>query len=348
MPDDRENISLRKKEHLELCLTDKVKFQEKTPGFEKYDFEHYAITEVELSEISLSVKFFNKKISYPFLISSMTGGAENAEAINSSLASAAKRLNIPFAVGSQRPILENAEYINSYKVIRKQAPDIPVLGNLGAAQIVRLKSLDPLKELADSIEADAFIIHVNPLQELLQKNGEPGFKGLLHKIEKITCELKIPIIIKEVGAGISEPAAKKLIKAGIKGIDVAGAGGTSWAGVEILRNKNGADESFWDWGLPTTYCIRTISPLKKKHKFLLIASGGINSGFDIAKAIALGADMGASARIVLQTLEASGVEGVERMLAGWFEQIRKIMFLTGCRTIKDLQQVKLINKKELF
>lgn len=348
MPDDKENISLRKKEHLELCLTDKVKFHEKTSGFEKYDFEHYAITEIELNEITLSLKIFNKKIAYPFLISSMTGGAENAEVINSNLASAAQSLNIPFAVGSQRPILENAEFINSYKVIRRQAPNIPVLGNLGAAQIVRLKSLDPLKQLIDSIEADAFIIHVNPLQELLQKNGEPSFKGLLQRIERITGELKIPIVVKEVGAGISGLAAKKLLKAGVKGIDVAGAGGTSWAGVEILRNKNNTGESFWDWGLPTTYCLKKIGPLKKKNKFLLIASGGINNGFDIAKAIALGADMGASARIVLQKLEASGTEGVELMLKEWFEQIRRIMFLTGCRTIKDLQRINLINKEELF
>lgn len=338
----------RKREHLKLCLTDDVQFKSKTNGFEKYDFIHYAITEVEIDKINFETKFFNKKIKYPFLISCMTGGTTEAENINTHLAIVAEELKIPIGVGSQRQALESNKFLDSYKTIRKNAPSIPVLGNIGAAQVVNLKNIVQIQKLVDLIDADAMVIHLNPLQELLQKEGESNFKGLRKAIQKIAIKLEVPVIVKEVGAGISLEAAKKLLDSGVKGIDVAGAGGTSWAGVEMLRNKSNIDSVLWDWGLPTSYCLREINKLKKNYNFLLIGSGGINTSADAAKAFALGADITASARIVLQTLKKEGIEGVKKLITDWFNFIKSVMFLTGSRSISELQKNKLILKEELF
>ena len=335
--------SKRKKEHIELSLTDKVAFRSKTNGFENYDFEHYAITEVDLSKISFKTSFLKKKVDYPFLISCMTGGTAEAENINARLSVAANNLNIPLGVGSQRQALENKEYHNTYRIIRKNAPSIPILGNIGAAQIVSMENFDAINFLVDLVEADAMVVHVNPLQELIQKDGEPQFLGLLKKIKKLVKQINVPVIIKEVGAGISAKAAEKLLDCGVKGIDVAGAGGTSWSGVEILRNKNGKYEEFWDWGLPTSYCIKTVGKLKKKYDFTLIGSGGINSAVEAAKALALGADLVASARIVLQTLDKHDVKGVENLITEWFDYIKKVMYLNGSSSLKELRKNKLID-----
>ncbi len=348
MPGSSNTTSKRKKEHIELSLTDKVSFKEKRNGFDNYDFIHFAISEVELDKISFETKFLKKNINFPFLISCMTGGAVEAENINAQLAIAANNLNIPIGVGSQRQALENKEYHKSYKVIRQNAPKVPILGNIGASQIVMLKDFDSIKFIADLVEADAMVIHLNPLQELIQKDGQPNFKGLLNKLEKLVKALHIPIIIKEVGAGISKKAAEKLLKSGVKGIDVAGAGGTSWSGIEILRNKEKTNNPFWDWGLPTSYCIKEVYQLKKKYKFTLIGSGGIYNGFDIAKAFALGADITASARIILQELEKNGVDGVQNLILNWFDIVKKIMFLTGSNNFNDLRKNKLILKEELY
>lgn len=344
----RLNTSQRKKEHIELCLTDKVAFKNKTSGFERYDFEHNAITEVKIKEISFETIFFNKKVNFPFMISCMTGGALEAENINAQLASVSEIMHIPLGVGSQRQALENKKFHKSYKIIRKNAPNIPILGNLGAAQIVKLKDVSPIQYLIDLIEADAFVVHVNPLQELLQRGGEPDFTGLLKSIENICSKINTPVIIKEVGSGIGKRPAKFLLEAGVKGIDVAGAGGTSWSGVEILRNKSNEDTFFWDWGLPTSYCLKNVSILKNNYDFLLIGSGGIFDGIDIAKALVLGADLAASARVILKTLDNSGTEGVINLINKWFDTVRKIMFLTGCQTIKEFKNIKLIKKEDLF
>ena len=185
MTENPDFTSQRKKEHIELCLTDEVSFKEKTTGFEKYDFVHYAVTEVDISKINFQTKLFNKKVDYPFLISCMTGGTSKAEDINAQLSVAANRLNIPLGVGSQRQALENEDYHRSYKIIRRNAPNIPILGNIGASQISSFKNFDKVKYLVDLVEADTMVVHVNPLQELLQKHGEPNFKGLLKKIEKL-------------------------------------------------------------------------------------------------------------------------------------------------------------------
>jgi isopentenyl-diphosphate Delta-isomerase len=337
----------RKKEHIELCLNDNVSF-EKSNGFDHYEFEHFAITEVEFSKIDLSISFFGSKIDLPFLISCMTGGTSEAEAINEKLAIVAKNLNIPIGVGSQRQAVEEKKYHSTYRVIKKNAGKVPVLGNLGAAQLVRSnKTVDEIKFLVDLIEANAMVIHLNPLQELLQPEGEPNFKGLLKTIEKLTSQINLPFIAKEVGSGISKSVAKKLLNAGVQGIDVAGAGGTSWASIELLR-KGENDDYFKEWGLPTSYCIRTIRELKKNFNFLLISSGGINNGIDIAKSIALGADMAASARSILTRLLKDGIDETTNMIINWFITVRKIMYLTGCTKLNQLKGIGLIRKEEFY
>lgn len=349
MTENPDLTSKRKQEHIELCLTDDVAFKKKSNGLDNYEFLHFASTETELSKINFKTKFFTKKINYPFLISCMTGGTIKAESINAQLAESANELNIVLGVGSQRQALENDKHHKSYRIIRQKAPAIPILGNIGAAQLVLSKSLKEMQSLVDLVEADAFVVHLNPLQELLQEEGQPFFKGLKKKIEKIVTQLSVPVIIKEVGAGISYRCAKDMLECGVKGIDVSGAGGTSWAGVELLRSKQDfAPNNLWDWGLPTSFCIKEVYRLKQKYSFYLIGSGGINSAEECAKSFALGADITASARQVLQTLDKSGVSGVTQQIKSWFDDIKKIMFLTGSQNLSDLRKNKIIRREELY
>jgi len=341
-----EYLSVRKKEHLEICSTDQAAFKYKTNGFEHYDFIHCADTEVEIEKIDLETFFFSKKISYPFLISCMTGGTDKANNINLELAHAAKQLNIPLGLGSIRYAIEEGGKYDNLIEIRNIADNVPLLGNIGAAQVINKENHKKLEKIIENVQLDAMVIHLNPLQEILQKEGEPYFNGLNKSIEKFVRKTEIPVIVKEVGSGISKQTAERLLNTGIKGIDVAGSGGTSWAAVEIIRNKKNHSE-FWDWGLPTSYCIREIASLRRKHNFLLIGSGGINSAFDAAKSLALGSNISASARIVLQKLNEAGTEGVIALVNEWFEEVKKIMFLTGVANLKEFNKKKLILKKDL-
>lgn len=344
---DKKEIIRRKKDHIELCLNEDVGFSSLTNGFDRYEFEHYAITEVDYHNINLTTKFLKKKIDYPFLISCMTGGITEAEKINEHLAIAANQLNIPIGVGSQRQALESDEHLKSYNIIKQNAGDAPILSNIGAAQVASIRDISQFLKIIELVNASALVIHVNPLQELLQKNGEPNFIGLLKNIERLVKKIGVPIIIKEVGSGISRKAAKKLLEVGVRGIDVAGAGGTSWAQVELKRNKV-ENEYFRNWGLPTTFCLKEVNKLKKNYKFTLIASGGIKSGVEIAKSIALGADLAASARPLLQTVMNDGVDGVTKLIYSWFEDVKKIMYLTNCKNLTDLSKQKLIRKSEIY
>ncbi|MBT8378848.1 MAG: type 2 isopentenyl-diphosphate Delta-isomerase [Ignavibacteria bacterium] len=340
--------SIRKKEHLDLCINEDVAFKSKTTGFERYDFLHDAITEVKIDKINFAGKFLKKKIDYPFLISCMTGGTNESEKINTKLAVVAEKLKIPVGVGSQRQALEDNNFEESYKIIRKNAPGVPVLGNIGAAEVVKYKSSQKFQKLVDLIEADAMVVHVNPLQELIQHEGNPNFRGLLKNISKLVKNLNVPVIIKEVGSGISVRVTKRLLEAGVFGIDVAGAGGTSWAGVELLRNDVNTENYFWDWGLPTSFCIKEISKLKNNYKFTIIGSGGINTSIDAAKAFALGADLVASARTVLKELDKNGVDGVIDLIDNWFTDLKKIMYLTGSNSLKQFKKNKIIRKELLY
>jgi isopentenyl-diphosphate delta-isomerase len=351
-------ISSRKQEHVELTIGRDVSFQTKTPGFERWEFQHNALPELDFSEVDASTKLLGKPLSLPLLISSMTGGYEDAARINRLLAEVCAEKQLAMGVGSQRQAIQETKFHRSFSVVREVAPDIPVFGNIGGAEVAKLKDASTIKRLADLIRADAFAVHLNPLQEFLQPEGNPEFRGVLKGIEMLVRELPIPVIVKEIGAGISLSVARRLVDVGIRIIDVAGAGGTSWAGVEIIRRtktsgkqskslgeKEWAAQSFWDWGIPTVDALRQVCSLKIQTPSLtVIASGGIASGLDVAKAIAFGADMAGAARLMLRELEAGGTKALLAKITAWEMELKGAMFLTGSRTIADLQAQQLVLK----
>ncbi len=333
----------RKQQHVALVLDKDVRFKSKTTGLERFSFIHNALPEIAFSEITPSVEFLGKPLRIPLIISSMTGGYKGAREINRGLASVCADYGIAMGVGSERQALEDRRFHETFSVVREVSTEIPVIANVGAAQVGRMRSVDDARLLIDLVHADALAIHLNPLQELLQPEGEPDFRGVLRGIEMLAAALPVPVIVKEIGAGISQNVARRLLGAGVRYIDVAGAGGTSWAGVEALRSKKKEFAGrFWDWGIPTADAIRQVASLRNAGSaFTLISSGGITSGRDIAVSIALGADLAASARPVLQALTRGGTAAVRDLLADWEEELRAIMFLAGARTIRELQSVPL-------
>jgi isopentenyl-diphosphate Delta-isomerase len=351
-------ISSRKQEHVELTIGRDVSFQTKTPGFERWEFQHNALPELDFTDVETATRFLGKPVALPLLISSMTGGYEDATRINRQLAEVCAEKQLAMGVGSQRQAIGESRFHRSFSIVREVAPDIPVFGNIGAAEVASLKDVSTVIRLADLIRADAFAVHLNPLQEFLQPEGNPEFRGVLRGIEMLVRDLPIPVIVKEIGAGISLPVAQRLLDIGVKIIDVAGAGGTSWAGVEILRRtqKKGKravasvvegdlSRSFWDWGIPTVDALRQVCSLKHLSPSLtVIASGGIMSGLDCAKSIAFGADLAGSARLMLKELEAGGTKALHQRIAGWEMELKGAMFLTGSRTIADLQAQQLVLK----
>lgn len=335
------DTSKRKSEHVTIVLNEEVGFRNKTSGFDNFEFEHNALPELNASEIDTSIIFLGKKIKFPLMVSCMTGGYKNAKLINQSLAAVCEERGIPFGIGSQRQAMEDASYHRTFSVVRKVAPNIPIIGNIGAAEIARLKNTTQIQKLVDMIDADAFAVHLNPLQEFLQPEGNTNFYGVLKGIELLVHNLNVPIIVKEVGVGISASVAQRLINAGVKIIDTAGAGGTSWAGIEIIRgNKPLLSSAFWDWGIPTAESIISIRTLFKN--IFLIGSGGIRTGIDVAKSIALGANMAAAAAPILKALERGGKKQVNTILDLWEKELRGAMFLTGSMKISQLRKAKLL------
>lgn len=327
----------RKADHLRICLDEDVQFNSTTNGLERYRFSHCCLPELDWNEISLKTTFLGKQLLAPLLISSMTGGTEQAGIINQRLASVAQHYKIAMGVGSQRVVVEKPQVASTFAV-RSLAPDILLFANLGAVQLNYDYGLDECLRLVDLLQADALILHLNPLQECIQPKGDTNFRGLLDKINKLCCRLSVPVIAKEVGNGISAPMAKKLIAAGVTAIDVAGAGGTSWAKVESERAGNAQQRrmgmTFADWGLPTAECItsiRTIAP-----KVPLIASGGLRDGLDAAKAIALGADIAGLAWPFLQAA-AQSEAAVDALVEVLIAEITTVLFCTGNATLKDLK-----------
>jgi isopentenyl-diphosphate delta-isomerase len=352
----RPRTSSRKQEHVELTLNRDVSFQRKSAGFERWEFQHNALPELDFSDVDPTTTFLGKRLSLPLIISSMTGGYGDATRINRLLAEVCAEKHLAMGVGSQRQALEETKYHRSFSVVREVAPDVPVFGNIGAAEVAKLVDASNIKRLADLIRADAFAVHLNPLQELLQPEGNPEFRGVLRGIELLVKELSIPVIVKEIGAGISLSVARRLVDAGVRIIDVAGAGGTSWAGVEILRRTEGnrkgkpaqegsgwSAQTFWDWGIPTVDALRQVSSLKSQvSPFTIIASGGISGGLDVAKSIAFGADLAGAARAMLQVLDAGGSKALLAKINGWELELKGAMFLTGSRTLADLQKQQMV------
>jgi isopentenyl-diphosphate delta-isomerase len=334
----------RKAEHLRICIEENVQFQEFTTGLEKYRFTHTCLPEINRREIDLTTQFFNKKLNAPLLISSMTGGTEYAKTINYRLAEVAQHYKIAMGVGSQRVAVENPDVENTFDV-RKVAPDILLFANLGAVQLNYTYGIEQCRRVVDSLQADALILHINPLQECVQTNGDTNFRGLLDKISKICYALEVPVIAKEVGNGISPAMAKKLIEAGVSAIDVAGAGGTSWAKVEGERAKDAKQrrlgQTFTDWGIPTAECITGI----RTHQLdiPLIASGGLKNGLDVAKCIALGADLAGLAWAFLQAA-AESPEALHSLTDILFAEITTVLFCTGTLNLEELKHANALQR----
>ena len=338
------DIIKRKDEHLEINLNRDVR-SGLTTGFEKYSFIHQALPELDLGEISTETDFLGKQLSIPLLISSMTGGTQTGEMFNQRLAEAANATGIAMGVGSQRADIENW-HAGKRSRIREFAPKIPLFANLGAIQLNYGFTLEECQKAVEMIEADALILHLNPLQEALQPEGETNFSGLSAKIEQVCRQISVPVIVKEVGWGISVQTARQLIELGVVAIDVAGAGGTSWSEVEKHRTR---DESrfrvasaFKEWGIPTAECVATIR--REFSELPLIASGGMSNGMEIAKSIALGANLAGIARPFVVAANQS-TEAVIAMIDEIKTELRITMFAAGAKDIVSLSKTNLSHKE---
>lgn len=328
---------MRKKEHLEIALNKPVEFKEVTTGLDDYRFIHQALPDIDLADIDLSSFLFGKRLDAPLMISPMVGGIESAKYINRNLAQAAQAMGVAMGVGSQRLAIEDETVVETYEV-RDIAPDILLFANLGAIQLNYGYGVAECRRAVEMIGADALILHLNPLQEALQHDGNTNFTGLFRKIEQVCHELRTPVIIKEVGWGISETVARRLAEIGVAGIDVAGAGGTSWSEVERHRTFTETDNNiaakFTSWGIPTGESI--VRAKRGANGLPLIASGGIRHGLDVAKVIALGADAGGIAVPLLKAASISA-ESVMATLQEIIEVLRISMFCIGAANLKELK-----------
>ena len=337
MSKETESNRKRKHEHLHINLTKDVQFESVSTGLENFRFIHQALPEVDASSIDLSVALFGKTLSAPLLLSPMTGGIKQAQRINRNLARAAQKLGIAMGVGSQRAAIDNPDVADTFQ-IRGIAPDILLFANLGAVQLNYGYGIKECRQVVEMIEADALMLHLNPLQEALQPEGQTNFSGLLRKIERICQRLPVPVVIKEVGWGISETVAHKLVDIGVAGLDVAGAGGTSWGEVERHRarsdNHSRMAKNFASWGIPTVESIQMVR--RAAPDITLIASGGLRTGIDVAKAIALGADAAGIAAPLLRAANISA-ESVIESVNEIIEVLRTTMFCIGAANIAKLK-----------
>lgn len=336
-----EPIENRKREHIETVLNEDVGAKGVTTGFERYFFEHNALPELDLDAIDLSATVFGRRLEAPLLISSMTGGTESAREINLRLAEAAQGLGIAMGIGSQRAAIERSDLADTYQV-RRVAPDILLFANLGAAQLNAGFGQDEARRAVEMVEADALILHLNPLQEAVQAGGDRDWRGLLAGIERVVRALSVPVVVKEVGNGITARLAERLVAAGVAAIDVAGAGGTSWSEVEAYRQPDPSQRriahNFADWGIPTALAL--IEAHKALPDVTLFASGGLRNGVDVAKAIRLGAALCGAAAPMLG-LATAAAEAVQERMSGFIEELRIAAFCTGSKDLAALRRAVL-------
>jgi isopentenyl-diphosphate delta-isomerase len=334
----------RKSDHIRINLEENVRSGLST-GLEHYRFVHRALPELNLEEVDLSQSVFGKILQAPILISSMTGGTEEALAINQTLAAAAQEAGIAMGLGSQRAAIEQPSLARTFQV-RQVAPDILLFANLGAVQLNYQYGVDECRQAVEMIEADALILHLNSLQEAVQPEGDTHFAGLLQKIEQVCKSLSVPVIAKEVGWGFSEEDARKLAGAGVAAIDVAGAGGTSWSQVEMHRTQNESQArlaaAFIDWGIPTAQVILNVK--KAAPGMTIFASGGLRSGVDIAKCLALGARLGGMASPFLKAA-AHSLEATIQTIQEVRREIQVCMFACGAGDLQKLDQSSLVEVK---
>ncbi|MEM0441182.1 MAG: type 2 isopentenyl-diphosphate Delta-isomerase [Candidatus Caldarchaeum sp.] len=333
------SIETRKADHIKISLERDVSFKKST-WLEYVELVHQAAPDFDPDEIDTSTVFLGEKFSHPFIIESMTGGTDLAEKINANLAEAAARFNIPMGVGSQRAGVVKPETAKTFRVARDHAPDVFLIGNIGAAQLVE-KGLDFAFQAVKMIDANALAIHLNPLQEIVQPDGEPKFKNFYKILKSLKKSLPVPIILKEIGCGLSREIVVAADRAGVDAFDVAGSGGTNWTLIEMIRSeasqsteKKSLAEVYLEWGIPTAAAlIESVSVTSKP----VIASGGLRTGLDSAKCIALGASMTGLARPFLGPATQSS-EQVLAVLSKLSNELKTAMYLTSSRTIKDLRR----------
>ncbi len=322
----------RKKDHLKICMEENV--ESNKACFEDVNLIHNSLPGLDLDKIDTRTEFLGRKLSLPLTIASMTGGTEEATKINKDLAEIAEKKGIGFSLGSQRAMIEDPKLKETYYV-RDVAPNVLLFGNIGLFQLKKF-AVEKIEDALKYVGANALFVHINPSQEIFQKKGDSNFNGYLPFLKDLCNELKYPVIGKEVGFGISRQVALKLKGANVKAIDVGGFGGTNWIAIDGLIS--GKDfQNFKDWGIPTP-----VSILEAKVGLPLIATGGVRSGVDIAKSIALGADICGIALPFLKILKTKGKEGVEEYIDNLQKELKTIMLLTGSKNIEELKKSKYI------
>lgn len=326
----------RKDEHISICLQQDVAFR-KTNGFEHYDLVHQALPELNLADIDMSTTFLGKRFRLPFFIEALTGGSQKAGRINRNLARAAGQLGIGMGLGSQRAMLEHPAVTETYQV-RKLAPEILLLGNIGATQLAGMKT-EAIVVMLETIEADGLAIHLNAAQEICQPEGDTDWRAVLANIERVCAKIPFPVVVKETGCGIDGQTASRLAAAGVAGIDIAGAGGTSFIKVESYRG-NPPDPMLGEWGIPTA---QSLKQCRQSATLPLIASGGIRNGVECAKAIAMGASLTGFALPLLQAAHRSYQE-VSNFLIARATELQKAMFLIGAANIATLRQAQVVSR----
>lgn len=326
---------MRKRDHLEPFRHGSVPSRAQTHWLTCVELVHQALPELALNEIDLSASLAGHPLRAPLMITGMTGGTEEARDINQTLARAAGRLGLAFGVGSGRAMLEDPSLTATYDV-RDSAPDAFLCWNLGGVQVCR-HSVDQIRRALDALRLDAICVHLNPAQELAQPEGDRDFRGVLKGIAELVRRLERPVIVKETGAGLSRETGRRLFDVGVRTVDAAGVGGTSWVGVELLRSDRAEDPEvrpLWDWGLPTAAAVAELQGVGLE----VIASGGIRTGLEAAQAIALGASAVGVAAPLLQAYYEGGEEAILGRLEALLSGLRRALLLTGCRDLSALQK----------
>ncbi|MHA1917494.1 MAG: type 2 isopentenyl-diphosphate Delta-isomerase [Candidatus Ranarchaeia archaeon] len=337
----------RKLDHIRLSLKKDVQARKKSTGFYDISFIHESLPELSLHEIDISTEFLGKKLDAPIVISAITGGHPESKEINKILGQIAQEYNVIMEVGSQRAGIEDSSLSDTYSIVRDVAKDAFLVSNIGAGQLSEGWGINEAENAINMINADALAIHLNPLHEIVQPEGNVDYSNVLSKIKEISKTIKTPLIGKETGAGFSRETASKLFKSGIQALQIEGAGGTSFAAVEAQRSiekddelKEHLGELFWDWGVPTA--VSTAESSYYNPRKLIISSGGIRTGVEIAKAIGLGASLGGLAFPFLFAYDRNKYDGVKYLINRLILELKTTMFLVGAKNLSELKEVNLI------
>ena len=330
-------------------MNQNVQARNVTTGFEDTSFIHRALPEIDREKIDLTTRVFGHKFAAPLLVGAITGGTQMATKINATIAEAVEQLGLGMGVGSQRAALEDKKVEETFAIARKKAPKAFLIANIGGVQLKNGYGVQEIQKVVDMIDADAVAIHLNALQETAQPEGQTNFSNVLQKIREVAGEIDKPVIAKETGAGIAFEEARRLEAANVKGIDVSGAGGTSFAAVEYYRAKEREDnvqrrlgDVFWDWGIPTA---ASIVEAAQATYVPIIGSGGIRSGVDVAKALALGASLTSLSQPILRSA-VKGVKETFRTLSILIDELRNVMFLVGADSVQTLRKTPIVIRGE--